>query len=215
MDGKALALTTKTIEKMKARTFDEQDLIQFLALTRPHMENHTVIRELTDFVFQRDRNEGAAKAFLQECKEIIEQLGKTAKPKKIEPLYSFKEIRNSVNQLMQDLGFEKVSNEVINDLLLCMISLLQGVRIYSDSGKRQIGHLSFAASSKELLLMGNIMGWSKGKKIPITFPVLSVQNNYEKVQKQDELDTPYLFDTYYIEVMNLDGKLVITFPEME
>lgn len=62
--------------------------------------------------------------------------------------------------------------------------------------------------------MGNMKTLNKGRYIPVTFPVLSVNNNYEKITPQDSNDTPYLFNDTLIEVINIEGQLVITFPEI-
>ena len=89
---------------------------------------------------------------------------------------------------------------------------MQSITLVSGKLKKEVGHLSFAASSKEIFLMGNMKTLSKGRYIPVTFQVLSVKNIYEKITPQDKNDTPYLFDDAIIEVVNIDGQLVITFP---
>lgn len=214
MDKKERQLLDYYYGKLATRNFDEKDLYAFLKLMEPYNENYEVVREITQFVFERDRCDGYAQTFLKECQEIINQIGKTKIRKKIHYLYEFKDIRNGFNQLFQQLGYDKLPAESFNDLQLCLISLLQGVHINSAETNEKIGHLSFAASSKELFLMGNIQVLHNGKKMPITFPVLAVQNHYEKVQAQDAKDTPYLFDDHLIEVVNIDQQLVITFPDM-
>ena len=62
--------------------------------------------------------------------------------------------------------------------------------------------------------MGNMKVLHKGRYIPVTFPVLSVRNMYEKVKPQDDKDTPYLFDDQIIEIINNNGEMLITFPAM-
>lgn len=214
MDKKERQLVDYYYQKIASRNLDEKDLYAFLKVVEPYHEDCEVVREMTHFIFAREDSTGYAQTFLAECQQVINQIGKTKVRKKIHHLYAFKDIRNGFNQLFQQLGYEKLPNEVINDIQLCLISLLQGVRIRSSETNRKIGHLSFAASSKELLLMGNIQVTHQGKKMPITFPVLAVQNHYEAVTAQDEKDTPYLFDDHLIEVVNINGQLVITFPDM-
>ena len=53
---------------------------------------------------------------------------------------------------------------------------------------------------------------SKGRYVPVTFQVLSAKNSYESVTPQDKNDTPYLFNEELIEVVNIEGNIVITFP---
>lgn len=215
MDKKERQLMNYYYKKFVDRSFDEKDLYSFLMLVKEHVEDNHVLQELTDFIVHRENSTGYAKEYLDACKEIINNLGKTKVRQKIENIFSFKDIRNGFNALFQQVGLEKLPLEIMNDFLLCIISLLQDVKIVSGNNNRVIGHLSFAASSKELFLMGNIKIRTEGRLMPITFPVLAVKNNYEKVQAQDKNDTPYLFDHQLIEVVNINKQLVITFPDME
>lgn len=214
MDKKELQLINYYYDNFSKRKFDEKDFYSFLMLTKKHVNNNKVIQDLTDFIVQRERCAGYAKTYLDECKDIINDLGKTKVPRKIEPLFSFKEIRSGFNLLFQQLGLEKLPIETINDFMLCIISLLQYVKIVTGSLHKEVGHLSFAASSKELFLMGNMTIRNQGRMMPITFPVLSVKNNYEKIVPQDDKDTPYLFDNEIMEVIHFEKTLVITFPTM-
>lgn len=215
MDKKELQLMNYYYDKFIARTFDEKDFLSFLIVVKEHVENNEVIYDLTDFIIHRDRTTGYAKTYLDECKYIINNLGKTKVRQKIEYLFSFKDIRHGFNALFEQLGLERLPIETINDFMLCIISLLQNVKITADNSNKEVGHLSFAASSKELLLMGNMMVRNQGRRMPITFPVLAVQNRYEKITPQDKNDTPYLFDHEIMEVINVDQTLAITFPNMQ
>ncbi|WP_432360379.1 hypothetical protein [Sporosarcina sp. UB5] len=213
MDKKERQLFEYYYNKFKERRFDEKDVLSFLLFVKEDAQDNKVIKELGDFIVHREKYTGYVKAFFDDCQEIINNLGK-GKKKKIEPMFSFKEIRNGFNAMFTEQGLEKLPAEVINDFILCLISLLQHVKLVSGSSAKQVGHLSFAASSKELFLMGNMKVLHKGRFIPVTFPVLSVRNMYEKVKRQDENDTPYLFDNEVIEVMNNNGELLITFPTL-
>jgi hypothetical protein len=51
------------------------------------------------------------------------------------------------------------------------------------------------------------------KKTNVVFPVLTANNSYVDIKKQDRYDTPYFFDNKVVEVTNLEGKLGITIPE--
>ena len=215
MDKKQQQLITYYYNKFTERTFDEKDLYSFLLVVRKDAHDNKVIQELSDFLLHRENNTGYVKDYLEECKHIITNLEKVKNRKKIEDLFSFKDIRNGFNTLLISYGFEKLPNNIINDFILCIISLLQSVSLLSGTLNKEVGHLSFAASSKEIFLMGNMKTLNKGRYIPVTFPVLSVNNNYEKITPQDSNDTPYLFNDELIEVVNIDGELVITFPELK
>lgn len=215
MDKKEQQLVNYYYNKFQARTFDEKDLYAFFMVVQKQANDHKELHDLIDFLIYRDKCTGAVKEYFAECQEIINNLGKTKVRRKIEPLFSFKDIRNGFNALFQQLGFDKLPVETINDFLLCIISLLQGIKIVSSRSNQKVGHLSFAASSKELFLMGNLMIRNEGRRMPITFPVLSVKNSYEEITPQDQNDTPYLFDNEIMEVINVDKKLTITFPTIK
>ncbi|WP_342504760.1 hypothetical protein [Sporosarcina sp. FSL K6-2383] len=214
MDKKQQQLMAYYYTKFTEQTFDEKDLYSFLMIVRNDVHDNNVIQEISNFLLQRENNTGYVKDYLEECKQIITHLEKTKNRKKIEDLFSFKEIRNSFNALFSSYGFDKLSNEIINDFILCIISLLQSVALVSGTLKKEVGHLSFAASSKEIFLMGNMKTLSNGRYIPVTFPVLSVKNIYENITPQDSNDTPYLFNDALIEVINVEGQLVISFPDI-
>lgn len=215
MDKKELQLMNYYYNRFSERSFDEKDVYSFLMLIQNRVTNNETIENLVDFIIHRENSKGYANEYLNECKEIINNIGKTKVRKKIEPIFSFKDIRNGFNALFRQFDYEILSIETMNDMMLCIISLLQGVSIMSEDRKKAIGHLSFAASSKELFLMGNMTISNQGRKMPITFPVLFVNNNYEKITPQDKQDTPYLFDHEIMEVMRMDHQLVMTFPNLE
>lgn len=213
MDKKERQLLEAYHHQFAERKFDEKDLLSFLLFVRKDVQDNKVLQELGDFIIHRKNYQGYVKAFFDDCQEIINNLGK-GKKKKIENLFSFKEIRNGFNAFFIEQGLEKLPPEVINDFILCLISLLQNVTLVSGSSKKEVGHLSFAASSKELFLMGNMKVLHRGRFIPVTFPVLSVRNMYETIKPQDANDTPYLFDNEIIEVINSNGEMMITFPTL-
>lgn len=215
MDKKAQQLLHYYYKKFTTRSFDEKDVHSFLLFMQTQVENNETMKNLIDFLIHRENSTGYAHDYLNMCKDIINNLGKTKVRQKIEPIFTFKEIRNGFNALFQQLNLDRLAVETMNDVMLCIISLLQGVQIMSENGKRSIGHLSFAASSKELFLMGNMTILNQGKRMPITFPVLSVNNRYEKITPQDDQDTPYLFDHEIMEVIRMENELMMTFPNLE
>lgn len=214
MDKKQKQLIESYHEQFTKRWFDEKYFYGFLLLVREEAEEIPTVKAICDFVFDRGQCSGAVKDYLTECQQIIVNLGNGKRPKRIDPVFSFKEIRNGFNALFAKWGLEKVSPDVINDFILCLISLLQGIPLKAGDSEKTVGHLSFAASSKEVFLMGNLRTFHNGRMTPVTFPVLSVKNIYEKITPRDAKDTPYLFDEALIEVVHLDGQMLITFPTL-
>lgn len=212
MDKKEQQLFAYYYQKFSERDFDEKDLYSFLMLVREDAEGIESIKELGNFIANREKSKGYVSDYLEDCKQVINNLGTVSKGKKIEDIFSFKEIRNGFNALFLKNSFEKLSSDIINDFILCIISLLQGVKLVSGNLNKEVGYLSFAVSSKEVFLMGNMKALNKGRYIPVTFQVLSAKNSYEAVTPQDKNDTPYLFNDELIEVVNINGEIVITFP---
>ena len=135
MDKKQRQLFDYYYNMFRERTFDEKDVLSFLLFVKEDAQDNKVLKELGDFIVQRENNTGQVKEFFEDCRRIINNLGK-GKKEKIENIFSFKEIRNSLNSLFIEQGLEKLSPEVINDFILCIISLLQNVKLVSESSKK-------------------------------------------------------------------------------
>lgn len=213
LDRKEKQLMDFYYEKFAEKNFDEKDLYTFLILVRESAKDIRCIRELGDFIVHREKSKGYVKDYLEENESVLNNLGKENNTMKIDNIFSFKELRNGFNSLFQKNGYSKLPNETISDFVLCIISLLQDVKIISSKSKREIGKLSFGVSSKEIFLMGIIKILNKDRYVSVMFQVLSVNNIYEEVKPSDKYDTPYLFSDEIIEVFNVSGKMVITFPK--
>jgi hypothetical protein len=211
MDKKEKSLIEYYVSKFLDNTFDEKDVYAFLILIRNQSKGIKCINELADFIAHRDKNKGFIKEYLQKTKYTLDNLGKINTVMEIKEVFTFKEIKNGINKVLVDCGFNKLSNEKINDFITCLISILQHVRIYDN--KKEIGRLYFAISKKQIILMGIVKVVQDGvKKGEAAFPVLTAKNNYIDIQKQDEYDTPYLFKDDVIEVRNQNRALIIGIP---
>ncbi|MCM3758156.1 hypothetical protein M3197_11845 [Sporosarcina aquimarina] len=213
MDIKYQQLNAYYFERFTQRNFDEKDVLGFLTLAgnNPRFD---VLYALKELVTTRDTDANSVKSYFDHAHDVIRRLGSGGPKEKIQLLFSFKEIRNGLNHYFTDSGFEKLEIGAVSDILLCLISLLQGIQIHSGKNRRVSGNLCFGASHKELLLMGTIKATVRGRSVPVTFPILAVKNDYENVQKQDDADSPYLFETTIAEIVSNEGKLFVTFPEI-
>ncbi|TWE05239.1 hypothetical protein FB550_103417 [Neobacillus bataviensis] len=212
MDKKEQSLLHYYYEKLVGNTFDEKDLYGFLLVIRNQSKEIRSIQELSDFVMLRDQHQGYVKQYLFETKKKFESLGKTKSAFRIEDVFSFKEIKNGLNKTLAAFGLEGLSNEQVNDFVTCLISVLQQVMIIEDD--LEIGKLYFALSNKQIILMAEVeVTQNLFKKTNAVFPVLTANNSYVDIKKQDRYDTPYLFVDKIVEVTNEKGKLEITIPE--
>jgi len=212
MDKKEQSLLKYYYQKLVEATFDEKDLYGFLLGIRNHSKGIQSLQELTDFVILRDLHQGYVKQYIFETKKKFESLGKTKSAFRIEDVFSFKEIKNGLNKALAEAGLIGLSNEQVNNFMACLISILQQVKITEDD--REIGKLYFALSNKQMILMAELeVTQNLFKKTNAVFPVLTVNNSYLDIKKQDRYDTPYLFADKVVEVTNHEGKLAITIPE--
>lgn len=212
MDIKEQMLLSYYYEKLRGGTLDERDVYAFLLLIRHRSEENSCIRELADFVMQRDQYDGRIKNHLFMTRKKFEQLGKTKAAIRIDDVFSFKEIKNGVNKALANCQLKSIENGQINDFVTCLISLLQQIIITEQD--REIGKLFFAVSQKQIILMVEIEVFQNHKKkTNVVFPVLTANNSYVEVKKQNRYDTPYLFADQVIEVINRSGKLEITIPD--
>ncbi|MEH7117285.1 hypothetical protein V7128_07665 [Neobacillus vireti] len=212
MDKKEKSLLNYYYQRLVEANFDEKDLYGFLLGIRNHSNGIRSLQELADFVMLRDQHQGYVKQYIFETKKKFESLGKTKSAFRIEDVFSFKEIKNGLNKALTEADLNGLTNEQVNDFVTCLISILQQVKITQDD--REIGKLYFALSNKQIILMAELeITQNLFKKTNAVFPVLTANNSYVDIKKQDRYDTPYLFVDKVVEVTNHEGKLVITIPE--
>ncbi|MDR7235414.1 hypothetical protein [Neobacillus drentensis] len=213
MDRKERTLINYYYEKLLDNRFDEKDVYAFLILISNKSNGNSCLQEMAGFVVSRGTKPGVVTEYLCETRNKFVNLAKMNTALKIDEVFSFKEIKNGINQVLVDFQLKGLSNEQVNDFITCVISILQQVKI-TEKG-REIGRLFFAIASKQVMLMAEveIVQNGGGKKTNAVFPVLSAKNNYAEIKKQDKYDAPYFFEEKVIEITNQDGKLEINFVE--
>ncbi|MEH7301430.1 hypothetical protein [Neobacillus drentensis] len=212
MDIKEQSLLNYYYRKLTEGTFDEKDIYGFLLLIKNQGKEIRWINEVTEFVLNRGKYNGVMKEYLYETRKKFESLGRTKAALRIEDVFSFKEIRAGLNKVLADCHLEGVANEKINHFVTCLISILQQISI-TDENDREIGKLFFAISNKEIILMAEIeVAQNLFKKTNAVFPVLTANNSYADIKKQDRFDTPYLFVDKVVEVTSKEEKLEIIIP---
>jgi len=134
------------------------------------------MRELSDFVAHREKDRGALKTYVHHvltyCDAVV---AKRAAQVQIGAVHSAVAFRDSLNATLAKFKLTPLNSDVTNDLLVCVMSLLQDVRLFHNGV--EIGRLVLGRLKKELWLLGAIT-MPGPKKIPVTFPALIVPNNY-------------------------------------
>ncbi|MED1470579.1 hypothetical protein [Bacillus salipaludis] len=213
MDKKQQLLLNYYYEKLVNHTFDEKDVYAFLLLIRNRSKEIRWIQELADLAVQREQYTGYIKEYLVETRKKFENLGKTKAAIRIEDVFSFKEIKTGLNKALAEYQLPGLANEHINDFVTCLISILQQIKIMGENEK-EIGKLFFSVSNKQIILMAEIeVTQNLFKKTNAVFPVLTTNNSYMDIKKQDRFDTPYLFADEAVEIVNQEGKLEIIIPD--
>ncbi|WP_318505028.1 hypothetical protein [Bacillus sp. T3] len=209
MDKKEHALLTHYLRKLNNHTFDEKDIYAFILLLKKQNRDVRWLNEMADFVVKREQYTGLIKDYLFEIRKRFASMGQTKATIRIQDVFSFKEIRNGLNKVLAECQCEELSNEEINDFVVCLISILQQITITDEHGK-EIGKLFLAISNKQVILMAEL-GVSQNlfKQTNVVFPVLTANNRYIDIKKQDQYDTPYLFADDAVEVIRQEGRLVM------
>jgi hypothetical protein len=209
MDIKEQSLLNYYYGKLNDNTLDEKDVYAFLLLLGNRGKEIRCIKELADFAMQRERYRGFIRDYLFDTRTKFKTPGKI----RIDDVFSFKEIKAGINKFLADHQLKGLENEKMNDFVTCLISILQQIKIIDDDEK-EIGKLFFAISTKQIILMAEIeVSQNILKKTNAVFPVLTANNSYVAMKKQDRYDTPYLFADKVIEIINREGKLEIIIPE--
>ena len=76
VDRKEKQLFEYYYQKFSERKFDEKDLYGFLVLVGQEAEDIKAVHGLSHFIVHREKCSGYVKEYLDECKEIINNLGK-------------------------------------------------------------------------------------------------------------------------------------------
>ena len=176
MDTKEELLVGDLYRRIKAYEFHECDVLAFLILLRPHSAANSPVRELSDFVAHREKDRGALKTYVHHvltyCNAVV---AKRAAQVQIGAVHSAAAFRDSLNATLAKFKLTPLDSDVTNDLLACVMSLLQDVRLFHNGV--EIGRLGLGRLKKELWLLGAIT-MPGPKKIPVIFPALIVPNSY-------------------------------------
>ncbi|MGE3979577.1 MAG: hypothetical protein AB7F94_18630 [Nitrospira sp.] len=175
MDAKEQNLVADLHQLITNHSFYERDILALLILLREHATDGSAVRELGDFVAHREKDRGALKKYVQHMNAFVEAAVKNGPAQmKVKPVYSSAEFRDSLNTSFARFGLPQVSPDLTDDVLICIMSLLQDVRIVHR--REEIGHLLLSRFASELWLFAVVM--EPIKKVPVLFPALTVPNRH-------------------------------------
>jgi hypothetical protein len=103
-------------------------------------------------------------------------------------VFTEKEIQDSFNSVFTSFGLTPIPDEATGGIVLCIISLLQDVKI-SDRANQDIGELLFAYDNREMHLFGKFSVNDFSPHTHLHAPVLTVKNRFVQTEVT-ETSTP-------------------------
>ncbi|WP_407855571.1 hypothetical protein [Enterococcus hailinensis] len=209
MDNKESLLIDQCLGSFYENIFVETDVYLLLILLRQHSKKSSIVFELANFVAHRERDRGNVHKYIFETKLKVEKIGTENTQIKISTMFDEHKLLKDINSILFELEKQTLSVEIADDLMLCVISLLQGVKLIKNN--RVIGELKVSVSPTFFQLIGTIKphgGKFKDKNIDIVFPVLRTKNDWLKVIKRETI-----FKHTMLTFRGYDGKLLIKLDE--
>lgn len=203
MDRKAKQLLNHYHQRLIQNSFDEKDIYGLLILIRGLSKSNSPVRELGDFIAHREKDRGYIKKYLLETKNKLDNLGKINTTIVIKPVFTAKEILNDLNNIFILQKLTKINDKVANEIMLCIISLLQDVQIFN--GRDVLGKLVIVIKYDVITLFGKIR--LKNNSINVVFPVLEGENTIFLMPISKEHQSP----NGIIEIINVDNHHVLKF----
>jgi hypothetical protein len=175
MDAKETHLVADVHQLIANRSFHERDILGLLILLREHAADPSPVRELGDFVAHREKDRGALKKYVQHVAAYLEAAARKAPAQvQIKSVYSSASFRESLNAVFDRFGLPPLSVDLSDDVLTCVMSLLQDVRLLHN--RKEIGCLGLGRFYSELWLCAAVI--EPTKRVSVVFPALTVPNRY-------------------------------------
>lgn len=191
MDHKERQLLLTLVSRLAGSTFEEMDVLTLFMLLRSHGSLPGPTREFGHFLVHRERDRGQFHAFLQgESQRSIGAVeDKTTDGRAFvawvmrqAPLYEQGTILADVNVAATSLGLPHLPAVAADDLVACLISLLQGARLVDKAGVL-MGHMVAAFNDERLVLFGQMRQTPPNE---VLIPVMGVPNKYEGFTAVDD-----------------------------
>jgi hypothetical protein len=132
-----------------------------------------VVREIGDFVAHRERDRGILQTYLRHIQAVLTGDAVPGNQPVKHQVITSNDIYTAFNELFACLGFGQIGAELGNRLAVCIITLLQSVRVHTSSNMPSLGFVVQMSSSK-IVLMG--LGEVPAGHV-LRFPMLIADNN--------------------------------------
>lgn len=149
MDPKEELLVSNLYRRITAYKFHECDVLALLSLLRPHSTKKSPVHEFSDFVAHREKDRGALKTYIDNAIKLCDAMvNKTAMRLEVGAVHSADSFRDSLNETLAKFKLPPLALHVTNDILACVMSLLQDVRVF-DGNKVEIGRFLLGRRQKD------------------------------------------------------------------
>jgi hypothetical protein len=173
MDEKERWLIEQARTTIDTGTFSEWDVLGLLIMLRRHAPPNSAILELADFVAHRERDKGILKMYLNRIQTALKSNTSPRGQQTTFPVFTSTDIYTAFNMLFTSLGFSPIDVELGNRLSVCIITLLQSVKVNTPLMIPTRGFI-VGMSSYKIALMGLA-------ELPaghiVKFPLLMADNN--------------------------------------
>jgi len=210
LDHKESKLIDNYLIKIEKNEFDENDIYTFLILLRRHAKKKSPVFEFANFVAHREKDRGEIHEYIRKTKHILDNIGKINATMVIKPVYTEEEIKDGFNEVLTSLGKNTISDKGIRGILLCIIVLLQDVRLVTKKNY-PIGKLVLGISQTQIVLLGEItIRQNENKGVSVIFPALEIPNTYFPILDKNPRTFKVLF-----EVVNKNGELNLELTDIQ
>ena len=188
-DEKEKWLIAQVRDAITCGTYSERDVLCLLILLRRHAAPRSAAREFGDFVAHREKDRGILREYLHRVQEAFHSPPNLVPQIKL-PVFSVTDVTSSINQVLAAFGLPPFEAETGNQIAVCIISLLQEVRIDTPQ-KSPVDYLAVAISTSHIALMGRSTVTAGHV---FSFPLLVAENHvYEfSLAHEDAPDVSYL-----------------------
>ena len=174
MTPKELQHLTTLHGHVVAGTFTETDVSALLMILRAHIGNGS-LKELSHHMAHNERDRGKFFKRILANKEVIDNMGHKPGTFISGDVFTVDDFGKELNRALQNFDLDPLSEEQINLVVVCIISLLQGGTF--TKGKK-FAELSLVATTESLQLCATTTIRHKGKDVGIQFVVLTVPNRW-------------------------------------
>ncbi len=199
MDAKERWIIEKLHAKIIQGTYDEIDILAFLITLRESVRKGSLIREFGDFIAHRSRDRGILKEYLERLRHLLQNPMKSNSSIEEVAVYSVYDIQRSLNDLLASIGLSPFGEEIANQVTVCLISLLQFVKVRTKAAS-SVNSLVIGISSDFIALLGQ--GHVPAGHV-IAFPMLVARNNYLPLPG---VDTWMILDNFVTKAYSVGGQ---------